>query len=229
MTQDTPSVPLNENQVKRRSGLPSNLTGMIFGRLTVGNYSHHSSSGHDQWVCKCSCGNSTTVGSYALFDGRTVSCGCYGMEQRMKAIVKHRQSKTKVYFRWKSMHKRCSNPNDRQFMDYGGRGIRVCDRWREFENFLSDMGQPPLGGMLERIDNNSDYSPENCKWATRTEQNNNTRKNRFIEHGGVRLTISQWARRLGITPALLSARIGRLGWTMERAMTGYEQTKPSPK
>ena len=116
------------------------------------------------------------------------------------------------------MISRVANPNIRQWADYGGRGITVCDRWREFENFAKDMGStfsPEL--QLDRIDNDGPYSPENCRWATRTEQARNKRNNRRIEVNGVTLTLVEWSERLGIDQDNISNRLRR-GWTVERAL-----------
>lgn len=109
-----------------------------------------------------------------------------------------RKGRERAYSTWAGMKARCSNPNEPGFRHYGGRGIAVCERWQEFEGFYADMGEPPDGYSLERIDNEKGYSPENCKWATRTEQNNNTRVNVRITALGQTLTATQWARRLGV-------------------------------
>jgi hypothetical protein len=123
-----------------------------------------------------------------------------------------------TYRRWQAMLDRCSNPKCRQYADYGGRGIGVCESWRAFESFLADMGEAPPGLLLERIDNDGDYEPGNCRWATRTEQNSNTRQNVLLSHNGRTMTAAAWARELGCTGAALRARI-RNGWSVEKALT----------
>ena len=116
------------------------------------------------------------------------------------------------------MKSRTTNPKNIGYHRYGGRGIRVCERWLKYENFKADMGEPPEGMTLERIDNNGPYSPENCRWATRTEQNNNTRSNRMLTFRGKTQTIMQWAREIGVSFQVLWYRIAR-GWSVDRALT----------
>lgn len=122
---------------------------------------------------------------------------------------------------WKHIRQRCLNPNDKSFPDYGGRGIKICDRWlASFENFFEDMGKRPARGYsIERINNDGDYCPENCIWAKdRIIQNNNTRKNVFLTHNGQTMTVTQWARHIDIPAATLWKRIQR-EWSTEDALT----------
>lgn len=125
------------------------------------------------------------------------------------------------YYAWHNMKVRCLNPNDGRYKHYGARGIKICDRWlNSFDNFLSDMGpKPSAGHSIERIDVNGDYEPDNCKWATRNEQQNNTTQNRFIAYNGETLTLQQWSRRLGINHRTLHARLDKYGWLVERAFS----------
>ena len=117
------------------------------------------------------------------------------------------------------MRQRCHYKDATGFRNYGGRGIKVCDRWmNSFENFFADMGDRPQGMSLDRIDNDKDYSPENCKWSTVVEQGTNQRTNRFIEHEGERLTLMQWSRRTGLSKHTISRRIIK-GWSVEKTLT----------
>jgi len=140
----------------------------------------------------------------------------------MKTYERHRQTvqmrRTPVYQAWVNMRMRCSNRNRPDFSQYGGRGITVCDRWKNsFANFLNDMGERPEGMSLDRIDNELGYSPENCRWATKDQQMQNTRATRLIEFGGLRMGMTAWARRLGINKESLRIRLQR--WPIEKALT----------
>ena len=139
----------------------------------------------------------------------------------------HGMSRTPEYQAWKNMKKRCFNPNTKQYSDWGGRGITVCDRWKNsFENFFADMGlKPTAKHSIDRIDNDGDYCPENCKWATNAEQQNNQRTNRLITIGCVTLTIAQWAKEMGFARNLISCRL-KAGWSEFAAvMTPVRQYK----
>lgn len=122
-----------------------------------------------------------------------------------------------TYRTWSGMIQRCKNPNEPAFNRYGGRGITVCDDWLNFEGFLADMGERPKGKSLDRIDNNGGYCPENCRWATRKEQSNNTRTNRRITYKGKTKTLAEWSRCTGIKPSTLRTRLWR-GWSIRRAL-----------
>jgi hypothetical protein len=130
---------------------------------------------------------------------------------------------TPEYHAWQNMRQRCGNPRNRRFRNWGGRGIKVCERWADFENFLADMGIRPHGTTLDRRDTNGHYEPGNCRWATPTEQGRNSRRNHLIEHNGERLCLAEWATKLGIAAATIRKRL-KLGWPTERALT----TPPIP-
>ena len=138
----------------------------------------------------------------------------------------HGMTKTPEYHAWIDMKHRCFNPNNKQYLDYGGRGITVCDRWLNLDNFLADMGtKPSPKHSLDRIDNNGDYSPKNCKWSTRVEQNNNTRYNRLITIDDVTLTITQWENKMGYGRGVIQGRLN-LGWSeYDAVMTPVETGK----
>ena len=128
---------------------------------------------------------------------------------------------------WRAMIDRCSNPRNKNYKNYGGRGITVCPRWHDFSNYYADMGRKPPNMTLERIDNNKGYSPSNCKWATHQEQSNNKRNSRRVEHGGVTKTLSQWATHLHIPRPTLEARLAN-GWTVDKALS-TPSYKPPPR
>ena len=202
-----------------RFPLQHDLTGEVFGRLHVQHFfGMRSQPKRAVWCCRCSCGNSSLVLARSLRSGATHSCGCFGLEARAKANTLHGMSKTNLHKRWRTMIARCRNPHNPEFMNYGGRGIEICDRWNKFVNFYADMGEPPPGMTLERKNTDGPYSPENCCWATPMEQCNNMRKNRLLTYNGITQTCAQWARVLGISYNTLSYRF-RAGWTTEAMLT----------
>ncbi len=144
---------------------------------------------------------------------------CYGQWLKSNsAQITHGMSGTNVYRRWKHMLARCTNPKNKHYKNYGGRGIKVCERWRKFENFLADMGYPPTWKhSLDRIDNNGNYEPSNCRWATRLEQQNNIRSNKMLEFKGKRMSLSAWSRELNINKATLAGRLNKRKWSIEKA------------
>lgn len=125
---------------------------------------------------------------------------------------KHGKRRDRVYGIWTHVISRCRNPNDDAWPQYGGRGIQVAERWLRFENFYEDMGDPEPGQSIERIDNEAGYCKENCKWASRTEQNRNRRSCRFIEINGKRATVAEWAEIVGVKPHLIRVRLSA-GWS----------------
>lgn len=155
------------------------LVGMRFGRLTVIELSQRKSHGNLLWLCHCDCGGSKEVTGCNLKSGNSTSCGCFKRENVSKTFLRHGQSRSGAteYGIWKGMRKRCNNINSPRFKDYGGRGIAVYDRWRDFENFYADMGpRPSLQHSIDRIDVDGNYEPDNCRWATHLEQRKNRRK-----------------------------------------------------
>src|SRR3990172_8859973 len=140
-------------------------------------------------------------------------------EKRGQNRRTHGMRKTSTYEVWASMKQRCLNPGALRFKDYGGRGIRICERWMRFENFLTDMGKRPAGRSLDRKNNDGGYSRENCRWATRTEQMNNTRRTRLISFRGKSFSLTQWAKKMGIKYTTLWMRINGYGWSPQRALS----------
>lgn len=196
---------------------PAEILGQRFARLVVIEQSA-SENDKTRWLCRCDCGNVLTTTVSHLRRGNTKSCGCLRREQSRLSLLKHGRSHTQIYGVWQAMRARCFDLDDQKYPDYGGRGITVCDRWRKnFEPFLADMGERPLGLTLHRIDNNGNYEPGNCCWATPKTQANNTRRNRRMAFGGATLTLTEWAQRLGITPGSLHSRLSK--WSLEKALT----------
>ena len=193
------------------------LTGRRFDRLAVIRFAGHGKQGKQTvrlWECLCDCGAIKVASYSALTNGNTRSCGCLLRE----AITKHGGYKDQVYRVWHAMLERCRNPNNQAWKDYGGRGIRVCDRWHDYSNFIADMGARPEGGTIDRIDVNGDYTPENCRWATQAENANNRRNNRLIEYAGETATLSQWAKRYSLHKGTLRHRLDN-GWPFHLAIT----------
>lgn len=174
------------------------------------------------WVCLCDCGNIIVASGHNLnkalnnpdSTAGTRSCGCL----MGKGGLKHGLATTKEYGAWRNIVQRCLNPNNTHYADYGGRGIKICDKWLTFEGFLDDMGRRPEGMTIDRIDNELGYYKENCRWVNMEVQGNNRRTNVKLEFDGKIMTISQWAREKGLSKGALKSRIER-GWTIERALT----------
>lgn len=151
----------------------NDITGQRFGRLVVIGY-----AGHGRWLCACDCGRQARPIKYHLRNGDTRSCGCLYRESIGNRTRTHGLGHTRLNWVWSAMIQRCTNPNNKRWESYGGRGITVCARWRSFENFLADMGKRPRGLTLERLNNDKGYEPANCAWRSHTNQANNRRPRR---------------------------------------------------
>jgi len=168
-----------------------------------------------QVLCTCDCGKESIARVQNLRSGHTKTCGCSHISHGM--YKKHGRSRT--YKTWESMLERCLNPNCKCYDRYGGRGITVCDRWRDFEDFLADMGERPEGHSIDRINNALGYFPGNCRWATTKEQNRNMRTTRWLTFGGKTKCLGEWAEIMGINRGTLRTRIVQLGWSVAEALT----------
>lgn len=203
-----------------------NLIGCVFGKITVVDFadSIKNSDGKSvrMWKCQCECGTVKNIRSCNLQRGGSLSCGCVAREKsRQRATHGYaRGGKTpREYWVWVSMHQRCENENNKSFRNYGGRGIKVCERWESFGEFMNDMGyRPSSRHTIERIDNDGHYSPDNCRWATRHDQSRNTRQNHLIAFNGTTQCLADWAYQLGMSFNTLEKRL-RDGWTEEDALT----------
>jgi len=205
-----------------RHGLFKDLTSNVFGRLTVLSYAGRIGV-NNQWNCKCTCGNYCIVAGGNLNRGSTKSCGCLHAEIASKVHASHKMTGSGEYRTWMSMKNRCLNSNGIGYINYGGRGIKVCDRWvNSFESFFSDMGVRPKGSSIERINNNGNYEPSNCRWATAKEQANNKRSNHTITINGVTKTMQAWADECGLHWSVIKSRISS-------GLSGYDLIKPSEK
>lgn len=183
------------------------ITGQRYGRLIA----VRREPGR-RWIFACDCGRQKSIAMSDVRSGCTRSCGCLLSQATTARLTKHGMCKTPEYFAWQQMINRCTNPKYQHFHCYGGRGIQICERWMKFENFFFDMGfRPSPKHSLDRRETNGNYEPGNCRWATKQEQSCNMRKNIFIEHAGKRLTMSQWARELGISPGAFWHRYNKYG------------------
>ena len=196
------------------------LTGRRFGRWKVIRHSHKSKLRKHYWLCACECGEERAVVYGNLVNGASKSCGCLHLEivkESGKTNATHGMYGTPTYQVWSSMKGRCLNQKDHAYVNYGGRGIKICERWLKFENFLADMGERPEGMSIDRENNDGDYELGNCRWATQKEQCRNTRRNKFVEYKGEKKTISEWAEQIGMSSTTLWKRLDR-GWSVERAL-----------
>jgi hypothetical protein len=194
------------------------LTGQRFGRLQVVGPAHVDRHGNRHWSCRCDCGTEITKVRGNLVNGWTKSCGCLQREVG-KNNRTHGMRHTPEYEAWCNMRGRCFDPKNSAYKRYGGRGIMVCKRWLKFENFIADMGlRPSPKHSLDREDNDGNYTPKNCRWATKKQQNDNTSQNRWLTLHGVTRTISDWSKHTGIRRLTIGWRLDR-GWSAERALT----------
>lgn len=197
--------------------LPTHLNNKRFGFLRVIKFVH----GSGGWLCRCDCGNERYFHSFNLTSGNNISCGCKGNHTRKREF--HGLCRIPEYLIWKSIKARCLNPSNKDYVDYGGRGIRICEQWKDsFFKFISDVGRRPQKGLwLDRINNNGNYEPGNVAWRTPERQQRNKRDNHLYEIKGERITLKEavekYARK-GISYHSVKSRLN-CGWTLEKAIS----------
>ena len=194
------------------------ISGEVFGRLTVHNVVKRNKHNQLIWRCTCECGTECEALGFLLRRGEKQSCGCLQKEAIAKVNYRHGKTRTKIYGIWRAMMQRCYDNNSHAYARYGGRGIAVCDKWKSFDGFYADMGDKPDGMSLERIDNNGGYTPENVVWASQKTQSNNRRSNVILEYMGRKQTMQQWADESGLKIQTIWARLNR-GWSVDRAIS----------
>lgn len=198
------------------------LTGERFGRWKVLKEGKHKYSGNHRilyWRCKCDCGTIKNISGGSLIQNKSKSCGCLHSEIILMTNTIHGMARTPIYATWGRIINRCYNKAGADWKLYGNRGIKVCGRWRySFENFYKDMGSTyKKGRAIDRIDNNGDYEPKNCRWATQKQQQRNRRNNHNITFNGKTQCIAAWAEELGIKISTLGMRLS-YGWSIEKAL-----------
>lgn len=219
---------LCDDEWKTEEGFPSrrykgqDLTGHKYGRLTVLSLEYSTKKKQYHWRCKCDCGNITHASEWQLTTSNSKgkkSCGCLAHDILVRRSTTHCHSHDPLYVTWRNMKTRCYNHNYELYHRYGGRGIKICEEWLDFDHFYkwSIENGYAKGLSIDRIDNDKDYSPDNCRWTTPTVQARNTRRSKFVEYNGQLKTVAEWAEEYGVTYHILSSRLYR-GWSMDDAI-----------
>lgn len=210
--------------------MTDDMIGKRFCRLIVvkkiDDYVSKSGGKHKRYSCICDCGKCVSVLKEHLTSGRQKSCGCLRKEN---GIFKHGEIDSRLYKIWGNMCNRCSNTRNPAWERYGGRGIKVCDGWKEYINFKNWALKNGYSDSLsiDRINNDGDYEPNNCRWVDKFVQANNKRSNHIIKYGGETKTLSEWAKHLNISYKVLFNRVKTLNWDIEKAFT--QPVRKSPK
>ena len=197
------------------------LEGLKFGRLKVVEEVIPKIHNYVEYKCVCDCGKKVIVKAGSLTGGRTTSCGCFQCENASKIHKKNYDVKSKEYKTWCGIKRRCTNKNEKSYLKYGGRGISICDEWiNSFENFLKDMGECPKNcDSIDRIDFSKGYCKDNCRWADKYTQANNTSRNIHVKYKGKDYTIAELSRISGIPYDTVYSRITKYGWKVENAIS----------
>lgn len=199
------------------------MTGKKYNSVTAIKVVGSTSSRDKKWLFICDCGNKFEANGYNIRSGKVVSCQKCSAERTRISSIKHGLSETPEFSTWTDIQTRCYNKNSTSYINYGGRGIRVCDRWLEsFSNFLDDMGNRPPNTSIDRIDNDGNYEPSNCRWATLSQQQRNKRNKRLIEINGVKKHLCEWAKEYGLFASTILIRL-------QAGNSGESLIRPSAK
>lgn len=191
------------------------LIGKKFTRLLVIKRVGRTKDYSPTWLCLCDCGKQMITSTHNLRNKNTRSCGCL----RLEVVSSHKMSRSKIYCVWHTMLQKCNNPNNLQYKNYGGRGIKVCKRWMKFENFYKDVGNPPFPrAQIDRINNGKGYFPDNWRWATNKINSRNKRNNIIINYNNKKQCLIEWSEETGIKASVISVRLKR-GWSIKKALT----------
>lgn len=215
-----PYVPIN--------GKFQDIAGQRFGKLIAVEPLRKIGRGGAYWRCACDCGGEAISTLRDILRGKSQTCGCSRRIKLVERNTTHGLSQSPTYQAWINLRDRCDNPKNKQYADYGGRGITYDPAWLLFEYFLEDMGEAPVGLQIDRERNDGNYCKENCRWVTRLVNANNKRNNRMLTFNGRTTTLAELARIVGIDHRVLYRRLG-LGWTVERAATEPVKTRPAAK
>lgn len=189
-----------------------NLLHQKFGQLTAIGIAGRDVHKKILWLWRCDCGTYKVLPAQKLKSDGTKSCGC------SRHTPLHGMCETPTYTTWRDMKSRCDSPNNTKYANYGQCGVSVCERWYKFENFCADMGERPHGTTIERIDNSKGYSPDNCKWASQSEQMRNTRRNVWLTLNDETMCLTDWATRMKLSKGCLAYRKAQ-GWSDEKILT----------